>query len=302
MLQILKIFKEKFFKKSKQIRYWHGNYSVVSKNGYIENFIKNYLKYLILNNEINTLYEILILQNDGIVNYESLIHYKNSNVNKILCTLCTRNISLLQSKHILYLPLDDETFHHGLQKIINENVKELKPWKNRIKKVFWRGGASGGFPSIRTQIVEKFLNNSNTDIKLIHTKGNWNKNLIKTSWLGKSATLETHCCYKYLLIIDGNVIASNLQWVFASGAVPILITHEKNNWWFKEYIQNNINCILLNYDNVNELEEKIQWLINNDKEAEKISQNALKFSERMFSKNNQENYLKYEIKKIFDAL
>jgi len=46
------------------------------------------------------------------------------------------------------------------------------------------------------------------------------------------------------------------------------------------------------------LKEKIEWVINNDSEAEKIAENALKFSREVFSSEFQKKYLMNKINQI----
>ena len=68
------------------------------------------------------------------------------------------------------------------------------------------------------------------------------------------------------MIIDGNVIASNHMWGFACGCVPFIISNAK--CWFTEFLIPHVNYIPIQYD-LSDLKEKIEWVINNDSEAEK---------------------------------
>ena len=163
--------------------------------------------------------------------------------------------------------------------------------------MFWRGGASGGYPSPRTRTVAHLIENKNADVKLVF--GDWNKNMpiLDAHFVHERSNLEDHLKFKYILIIDENYIASNHQWVFGSGSVPLMITSPENNWWFKNDLQPMVNYVPINYD-LSDLNEKIDWLIANDKEAFRIMENALKLAQDKFSHEGQCAYLKSQISAI----
>lgn len=271
--------------KNKYVDFWNGPYSIMNTNGSISKYILNVL------NDINKDISFIISRNDGILSdygYNDILNKLNKNSLQIVGTLCTRYINY---PNILYIPLDDETFTNGLTHILND-IPNIE-WENKISKVFWRGGSSGGYPSQRTKTVELLYNYSNADVKLIYWE--WNLGMsIPNEYFGDRCNLETHFKHKYILIIDGNCIASNHQWVFGSGSVPIMITHSENNWWFKKYLVPMENYVPVNYD-LSDLQEKIDWLIENDDEAKKIMMNAMELSKTLFSHQGQSNYIKEEI-------
>ena len=110
-------------------------------------------------------------------------------------------------------------------------------------------------------------------------------------------TLQDHLHYKYIMIVDGNLISSAHQWVFASGSVPILMTHPDNDYWFKQYLKPMENYVPIDY-NLSDLEEKVQWLIDNDEKAKTIAENAMKLAETVFSPEFQREYLRNRIQEV----
>jgi hypothetical protein len=274
--------------------YWYGEYSIMLIRGYIENFVFNEIQnYVNINNKKISL---SITSCDGIEkeeDYTKLLTKIDENNIKIIGVLCTRNIC---KPNILYLPLDDNTFSNGLKYVLKD-VSKID-WNDKKSVVFWRGGASGGYPSIRINTVYSLYNYPNTDVKLYSR--DWNQNMpISSEHFGDKCNLDKHFQHKYIMIIDGNCIASNHQWVFGSGSVPIMITHPDNNWWFKEYLKPMENYVPINYD-LSDLKEKIDWLINNDNEAKKIMENAMILSETLFSHEGQSEYLKNKILNIIE--
>ena len=67
--------------------------------------------------------------------------------------------------------------------------------------------------------------------------------------------------------------------------------------WFTEFLIPFVNYIPIQYD-LSDLKEKIEWVINNDSEAEKIAQNALQLSREVFSSDFQKKYVMDKINQI----
>lgn len=225
--------------------------------------------------------------NDVITDYDKV---KDSN---IIITLCSRGVV---AKNIILCPFDDETFDNGLSNVVS-GFKKV-PWEQRKSVVFWRGGSSGfDRPTARARVVDALINHPNTDVKL--TKwGNWESGQnIPDTHFGDRCDLNKHFEHKYIMIIDGNCIASNHQWVFGSGAVPIMVTHPDNDYWFKKFLKPMENYVPIKYD-LSDLKEKIDWLVANDSEARRIAENALNFSDIAFTPEFQRLYIDSEMERV----
>lgn len=201
--------------------------------------------------------------------------------------LCSRN---WKNSKTLYFPLDDTIFSRGLRSIL----PPLPQWEDRIPTVFWRGGFSG-HPFIRGDVVKALKDHPNTDVKLIQ-RWQWN-HPVPQDLLAPEAPLETYVKHKYILIIDGGLIASSHQWVMGTGAVPIFVTHPDNHWWFKEWLIDGHNCILVGYD-LDLLKIKLKWLLANDDKAKAIAANAKEFADRVFEPGFQQGYLRQELQRL----
>jgi len=291
--------------------YWNGGYSKCLARGSIESYVNKSIQKQNLNvsaifslsdgfvdtTEFNTLQEQLgrpLIANTCESDYSKLELFANQNTYPIVCMLCSRSFN---KPNALILPLDDDTFQYGLKHVLSNFEKPN--WEERQSIAFWRGGSSGFDrpESIRMKVTKLLYGNPLTDVRI--TKwGTWeNEKDIPEEHFGDRCGLDKHFRYKYILIVDGNLIASNHQWVFGSGAVPIMITHPENNWWFKNLLRPMENYVPISYD-LSDLEEKIQWLVDNDNEARKISENALKFSEEVFNPEFQQKYIDKELLRI----
>jgi len=76
-----------------------------------------------------------------------------------------------------------------------------------------------------------------------------------------------------------------------------MVTHPKNNWWFKKYLIPMKHYVPVSYD-LSDLEEKIDWLLKNDDKAEEIASNSLDFSKAIISSTFQKKYITEELKRI----
>ena len=283
--------------------YWIGRYSRCDVNGHIETFILEKLNSLHIN--IN----FIIFNRDGVISdseYENTTKWfisKESDITNFILNnfktkhreltvlLCSRYID---SNKYLLLPLDDDTFKFGLKQVLS-NIKRID-WENKLPIAIWRGTTTAGFPSIRTKVVKLLWNYNNVDVKFVDSAWNINMDIPKEHF-GDRCDLSKQFEYKYIFIIDGAMIASNHQWVFGSGSVPLMITHPKNNYWFKKYLKPMENYVPIAYD-LSDIKEKIEWLLQNDNVAKNIMEGAMKLSETIFSNEGQVNYLNEEINRL----
>ena len=260
--------------------YWAGGYSVCTKNGPIDRFVRSLFP------------EITILSSDGY----GLEGFGNTPVHqypssKYVGALCSR----VQKENLVLLPLDDITFEHGLFK-----GAILPEWRTRRPILFWRGGSSGyEIPSIRERVIAALIGSPHSDVKLTHWGGWEDGKGIPEHFFADRCGVERHFHYKYILIVDGNCIASNLQWVFGSGSVPVMVTHPDNDFWFKRYLLPMVNYVPIHYD-LSNLNETLEWLVTHDEEAKQISVYAKQLADTIFEPQFQREHLESECKRLHD--
>lgn len=214
----------------------------------------------------------------------------------VICMLCTRQFS---RPNLLLLPLDDDTFNRGLTAVLSPFPRLA--WEDRIPKAFWRGGSSGcDRPMLRHRVLDVLHTHPAADVAF--TPGGWPANdaLIPRQYFKDSRVdLAEHMKYKYILIVDGNCIASAHQWVFGSGSVPILVSHPDNDFWFKSYLKPMVNYVPIEYD-LSDLIEKLEWLVTHDAEAKAIAQRALHLAATIFTPEFQKASVDHAIERILD--
>ena len=267
---------------------WAGDFSVAVINGDIVKYILNCL------NEKNMFF--IILQSDGDIQSDIIRNIFNNNgydFDKIKSKIIVGTLGQKSEDtklNYLYMPLDDRLFNQCI--VLNH----LPSWEQRIPVAYWRGGASGGgLESARCRSVKKLLECKYADVKLTRHDGWENGKNIPDSFFAERVHFTNFLNYKIFLIIDGNCIASNHMWGFATGCVPFIVSNAK--CWFQKFLIPDVNFISINYD-LSNLIEKIEWVIENDSEAKKIAENALQFSRHYFHPDFQRKYIKEEINKL----
>jgi hypothetical protein len=277
---------------------WAGQFSMCHMNGPIVKFLQD---------QLNTI-PFAIIQGDGIMSEKNLTLaiFDQNDLEKlsleysVIGVLCTRDISNLNT---ILLPLDDASFEKGVWNSISGHIQRI-PWESKKSIAYWRGCLSGGkAPTLRTRVVWDLHDFPHADAKLTRNLNMDPEHMGRllfpedTRFYDEARSLQEHIQHKYILIVDGNCIASALQWVFASGSVPILITHPGNNWWFSKFLIEGYHYISVDYD-LSNLREVIQYLVEHDEYAHDVATHAMEFAKTVLSSEFQHGYLMKEIKRI----
>jgi hypothetical protein len=261
---------------------WAGQFSVARIQGSIVQFIDAYLA------SKNTL--VLYHQSDGDIRSDQvhrILHDHHLSEKVIVVTLSQKTEDAL---HYLYAPLDDQFFSHGTASVFTD----LPSWESRSSVAFWRGGCSGGgLESIRCRTVAALIDQPLADVKLSTW---WSEGKhIPEHFFAERVHPAVFLHYKIFFIIDGNCIASNHMWGFATGCVPFLISNA--TYWFLSFATPFVHYIPIHYD-LSNLLEQLDWVRTHDAEAKKIAENALQFSKDHFNPEFQHRYLMHEIDRI----
>lgn len=277
---------------------WEGLHSAVDINGDVIKYVQSCLPQ-------NTLF--VIPKSDGNINKRKDNRYHDVDWDKqiqpyIDYAKCKNKVFMLgvlcqvdeePGINYVYLPLDDAIFANGINDLFNEQV--VPSWESRSSELCWRGGCSGvgDLSSLRVRFVEHIYKyNVSTDVRL-STWWSTNKNIPDYLFAERIHYTEFFK-FKIFFIVDGNCIASNHMYGFASGAIPFVISN--GICWFSHLLIPYIHYIPINYD-LSNLIEQIEWVNNNDDKSKEIANNALIFAETYFSCENQQKHIKDSIYK-----
>ena len=127
------------------------------------------------------------------------------------------------------IPQDDDTTQYGIECFLFSCGNWHARYADKSDTVFWRGRASG--TGLRRCLIDATIDKKGYDISLTSTY----KHLLldkRRPFIGlpervlarPHITINEQLMYKYLVVVDGNNVPSNCDWVFASGCTPILLS------------------------------------------------------------------------------
>lgn len=279
--------------------YWFGGLSQCCESGFIERFLRQ---------AVSAHKDLVVVfpSCDGITNAEELrknleIGRRHGSKKVLVAALCTRNLPEEHDKDVLLLPLDDATMQFGLASVLARHGDVSLPWHERKSAVFWRGGCSGPHEDkLRLRVVNELAGCDFADVALTEWC-DWEKPYLKFIPPGmltrQRAPIAQHFQYKYILIVDGNVIASAHQWPFGSGSVPVMVTHPDNKYWFQKFLVPMVHYVPVKYD-LSDLRTQITWLQTHDDEARQIALHASEFAQKHFNAAFQQHYLIQELQRL----
>lgn len=199
-------------------------------------------------------------------------------------------------------PISDYNFIKPLFDVFS-NLR--KPWESRKDVLFYRGsiGGYGGEENIRLRCVTRLVGVPNTDVKFVvnstaKSLSGTRYSVEKNPELFGDFTSKEKCCeYKALMTIGGlENIATNIQWIFGTGCIPVIAT-AGNDFWFRKYLRHGYNCLFVK-DDLSDLEDIVKYIFEDDARAKKIAERALTFCCTQLSPEGQRRHIKDSIDSI----
>jgi len=103
--------------------------------------------------------------------------------------------------------------------------------------------------------------------------GKVNNHQLNPEWNKERITIDEHLKYKFILSLEGNDVASNLKWVMSSNSLAVMPKPKYETWFMEGTLIPDYHYVLIN-DDYSNLEEKLNYYINNSDKAEQIIKNA----------------------------
>lgn len=208
----------------------------------------------------------------NIQRYQDYISYlkKQFGDNVYLGTSCLYKGNSYYPK-TLTIPCYDNLFRGILP--FHQDVVNKHPWHTKKTGLVWRGGCSGECViSVRRRVVNMLWNRPDCDVKL---SPNWCKMPDDQKYIGSRISKKHQLRYKFILCLDGNGWPGNLEWVFFSGCVPVIIC----DWhiWFYKYLKPGYHFVEINSD-LSNLLTVVDDLLTNPEKYRQISLNAQAFA------------------------
>jgi hypothetical protein len=106
-------------------------------------------------------------------------------------------------------------------------------------------------------------------------------------------TIDEQLQYKFILSIEGADVATNTKWIMSSNSLCFMTKPKFETWFMEGELIPNYHYVLIKED-YSDLEEKINYYIDNTSEAESIIHNANRYVDR-FRDGKCEDWLHLKI-------
>ena len=175
-------------------------------------------------------------------------------------------------------------------------------WEDKMPKAIWRGDMTGmDKASARNESTEKneseqlchhiprcnfvlrFFNSVDDTIDAAYVPTMTND---MTIWAHENGltkdrmTIEEHLQYKILICLEGNDVSSGLKWMLLSNSIVLMPPPTRTSWAMEELLEPYVHYVPMAEDG-SDAEEKVQWILDNDMEAQRIAERATLFMEDM---------------------
>ena len=129
--------------------------------------------------------------------------------------------------------------------------------------------------------------------------GKVNTNELNPLWKVNRMTIDQQLEYKFILCLEGNDVASNLKWVMSSKSIAVM-SKPKFETWFMEGLLIPEHHYILIKDDYSDLEEKLNFYIENTNKALNIIENANLYVAQFKNKKQEDLISLYTLKKYFE--
>ncbi|MEO9894688.1 glycosyl transferase family 90 [Aurantibacter sp.] len=134
-------------------------------------------------------------------------------------------------------------------------IKNDKRFSEKKNKLVFRGSVLKEHPG-RIRFLEKYFNHPMCDV------GMANDNALDAQWLVDKMSIGEQLEYKFILSLEGNDVASNLKWIMSSNSLVVMPKPKFETWFMEGLLKPDYHYVLLK-DDYSDLEEKLEYYINN---------------------------------------
>ena len=164
------------------------------------------------------------------------------------------------------------------------------PWNEKEAKAVWRGSFTGTgqghtvgsnltercFSNDRCQFVYNNAKSRLVDAAFVHPQQEIGDTIEGLQITGKGMPQRELLRFKIIVSMEGNDVASGLKWNLFSKSVVLMPPPTKTTWAMEELLEPWIHYIPMARDGSN-AEERVQWVLDNDKEAQRIAERSTLF-------------------------
>jgi hypothetical protein len=161
------------------------------------------------------------------------------------------------------------------------------PWDQKKDCAFWGGVITGKFQgntdlelclsNQRCRFVFEHANSKLIDARITNTRGLLKNSTINGTNVAKpSLGVDIIQQFKIIICFQGNDVSSGLKWMLQSQSVVLMPPPTRTSWAMEELLVPWIHYIPM-FPNGSNAEERVQWALDNQKEAQRIAERATLF-------------------------
>ena len=106
-------------------------------------------------------------------------------------------------------------------------------------------------------------------------------------WIKDFLTIDEHLEYKFILCLEGNDVATNLKWVMSSNSLAVMPRPKFETWYMEGKLIPNHHYVEIK-DDYSDLEERLNYYIENPKEAQQIIRQAHEYITQFEDKDRED--------------
>jgi len=218
-------------------------------------------------------------------------------------------------------PVPDPRGNHVISRLhrgrYEKNVELLPssdiPFEQKSDTLVWRGGMTGIYRcpgqwhnGSRMLFVHKWSgkNDSRIDVGFCSCgnkkKSPHNNTCISSPlWLQDYMNETSLLKHKYIMVVEGNDVASSAEWVMASNSVPFMIPPVVQTWALHSWLQPWKHYVPLEPD-FSDVSQKLDWAISNPKLAAQIAVEGASFMKEFQDKEREDRIYTAVLVTYFD--
>jgi hypothetical protein len=157
-------------------------------------------------------------------------------------------------------------------------IKDSKDFDSKKNSLVWRGKV---YQQKREEFLRRYFDHPMCNV------GKVNSDKGDMKWLLPRMSIHEQLEYKFILCLEGNDVASNLKWVMSSNSIAVMPRPRFETWFMEGTLKPGIHYVPIK-DDFSDLEEKLNYYIQNPAEALKIIENGHKFVEQFKNKKRED--------------
>lgn len=172
-------------------------------------------------------------------------------------------------------------------------LKDEIPFREKMDRSIFRLAVAG--KPHRVRFMQMYYGSSCCDAGIIsHTPE------FPAEWARPKISLYDHLCYKFILAIEGNDVATNLKWIMSSNSVAVMPRPTYETWFMEGRLVPNYHYIEIKSD-YSDLEERLNHYIQYPEQAEAIIAHAHEYVAQFRDKERERLISLLVLQKYFEC-